>query len=60
MRLVQSDDESGARVNEAFWDHFRVHDSTEKGLLNVFLKRSEELGLHFLDCRGQLYDNELA
>ena len=35
----------------------RVNNSTGEGLLNVFLKRSEELRLDLADCRGQCYDN---
>ena len=36
----------------------RVKDSSGKGLLETFLKRSaEELQLNLSDCRGQCYDN---
>ena len=57
LRFVQCDGESGAEVNETLWDNLTVNDSTGKGLLNVFLKRFEQLGLNLHDCRGQCYDN---
>ena len=34
-----------------------MDDSAGRGLLNTFMKRAEELGLNFADCRGQCYDN---
>ena len=57
LRCVQCDDESGAEVNETLWNYLKVNGSTGNALLNVFLKRSEELGLNLHDCRGQCYDN---
>ena len=57
FRFVQCDDEHGARVKEAFFGYLSVNNSTGEGLLNVFLKRSEELRLDLADCRGQCYDN---
>ena len=55
--MVQCDDKSGAKASDIFWDYSRVNDRTGKGLLNVFLKQFEELGLNLPDCRGQCYDN---
>ena len=60
LRFVQCDDESCAKVNKTLWDNLTVNNSTEKGLLNVFLKRFEELDLNLRDCRGQCYYNETS
>ena len=57
LRFVQYDDKKGTNVKEAFLDYLRVNDSPGKGLLNVFLKRSEELELSLSDCGDQCYHN---
>ena len=57
LRFVQCDEEQGAIVKEAFFGYLRVKDSSGKGLLETFLKRSAELQLNLSDCRGQCYDN---
>ena len=44
-------------MKEAFLGHLRVDDSTGKRLLDTFMKRADELGLNFADCREQCYDN---
>ena len=53
LRFVQSDEEDGVIVKEAFLGYLRVDDSTCRGLLDTFMKRAEELGLNFADCCGQ-------
>ena len=57
LRFVQCDKEDGIIVKEAFLGYLRVDNSTGRGLLDTFMKRAEELGLNFADCRGQCYDN---
>ena len=57
LRFVQCNEEQGAIVKEAFFGYLRVKDSSGKGLLKTFLKRSAELQLNLSDCRGQCYDN---
>ena len=57
LRFVQCDEEDGVTVKEAFLGYLRVDDSTGRGLLDSFVKRAEELGLNFADCRMQCYDN---
>ena len=37
--------------------YLNVNDSTGKGLLKVFLKRTEKLGLNLSDCFSHCYDN---
>ena len=49
FRFVQCND----NVKEDFWSYLRVNDSTGKSLLNVFVKRFEELELNLSDCGGQ-------
>ena len=51
LRFVQSDEEDGVAVKEAFMGYLRVDVSTGRGLLDTFMKRAEELGLNFADCR---------
>ena len=57
LRFVQCDEEQGAIVKEAFFGYLRVKDSSGKGLLETFLKRSAEIQLNLSDSRGQCYDN---
>ena len=57
LRFVQCDEEDGVTVKEALLKYLRVDDSTGRGLLDTFMKRTEELGLNFADCRGQCHDN---
>ena len=57
LRFVQCDEVDGVIVKEAFLGYLRVDDSTGRELLDMFMKRAEELGLNFADCRGQCYDN---
>ena len=57
LRFLQCDEEDGVIVKEAFSGYLRVDGSTGRGLLDTFMKRAEELGLDFADCRGQCYDN---
>ena len=52
LRFVQYDEEDGVTVKETFLGYLRVDDSTGRGLLGTFMKRAEELGLNFADCRG--------
>ena len=56
LRFVQCDEEDGVTVKEAFLGYMRVDDSTDRGLLDTFMKRTEELGLNLADCRRQCYD----
>ena len=57
LSFVQCDEEQGAIVKEVFFGYLKVKDSSGKGLLETFLKRSAELQLNPSDCRGQCYDN---
>ena len=57
LRFVQCDEEDSVTVKEAFLGYLEVNDNTVRGLLDTFMKRAEELGLNFADCRGQCYDN---
>ena len=41
----------------AFYDFLRVNDSTGRNLLNVFSKRSKEVGLNLPDCGDQCHYN---
>ena len=58
LRFVQCGEENGVIVKEAFLGYLRVNDSTGRGLLDTFMRRAEELGLNFVDCCGQSYDND--
>ena len=57
LRFVQCNGKSDANVKEGFLGCLRVHDSTGKCLLNVFLKQSEELEQNLSYCSGHCYDN---
>ena len=57
LQFVQCNEEDGVTVKDAFWGYLRVDDSTGRGTLDTFMKRVEELGFNFADCRGQCYDN---
>ncbi|XP_057214502.1 zinc finger MYM-type protein 1-like isoform X2 [Triplophysa rosa] len=49
--------EKGPEIKEYFLGFLDAPDSTGAGLSSLILKRLEELGIPFSNCRGQSYDN---
>ena len=49
--------EDTPHIKEHFMGFLEVEESTGESLTTLILKRLEELGIPFEDCRGQSYDN---
>ena len=57
LRIVNCDFKKGIAVHEHFVGFLVAHDTTGKGLFELFLGHLEKLGLDLANCRGQSYDN---
>ena len=57
LRIVNCDLKKGIAVHEHFVGFLVAHDTTGKGLFELFLGHLETLGLELANCRGQSYDN---
>jgi len=57
LRFVHCTPCDGIEIKETFFGYLQVLDTTGKGLLESFMKKTESWKLKIDDCRGQSYDN---
>ena len=55
--FIKCNSEDSGNAREAFVFFLNVRDTTGEGLMEAFLKKSNNLGIDTADIRGQVYDN---